>query len=135
MAEKAEIADETECTHDTFLKHVGERIRSARRRARLTQSDLASAIGVKQPYIVALEAGENLTLKSLARISAVLGIHPMTLLLEGELAVAFDSGLFDRMRDLVSRAAQEGEQLAEILRQLQAIIPALAPDREDRHST
>ena len=37
--------------------------------------------------------------------------------------------------DLVSRAAQEGEQLAEILRQLQGIIQALAPDREDHHST
>ncbi|WP_420608326.1 helix-turn-helix domain-containing protein [Novosphingopyxis sp.] len=133
MAGEDAIADETEGAYDPFLKLVGERIRAARRRAGLKQSDLASSIGAKQPYIVAVEAGENLTLKSLARISAVLGTHPMTLLLEGELATAFDLGLFNHMGDLVRRAAQEGEQLAELLRQLQAIIPGRTPERDSQH--
>ncbi|MBV8915363.1 MAG: helix-turn-helix domain-containing protein [Acetobacteraceae bacterium] len=122
MAEKPGSAEESE-GQDGFLKHVGERIRAARRRAGLKQTDLASAIGAKQPYIVAVEAGENLTLKSLARISAVLGVHPMTLLLEGELAVAFDGGLFDRMGDLLSCATQASDQLADLLRLLHALIP------------
>ena len=134
MAREAAIAEETEDAYDPFLKLVGERIRAARRRAGLKQSDLANAIGAKQPYIVAVEAGENLTLKSLARISAVLGTHPMTLLLEGELAAAFDRGLFDHMGDLVRQAAQEGEQLAELLRQLQTILPGQTPERGSQRS-
>jgi len=129
MKEKPGSAEESE-GQDRFLKHVGERIRAARRRAGLKQTDLASAIGAKQPYIVAVEAGENLTLKSLARIGAVLGVHPMTLLLEGELAVAFDSGLFDRMRDLLCRATQASDQLAGLLRLLHVLIPENAPEPE-----
>ena len=123
-ADEAKIAGETEGDHDQFLKLVGERIRAARRRAGLKQSDLASAIGAKQPYIVAIEAGENLTLKSLARISSVLGVKPMMLLLEGELAVAMDGGLLDRIGDLVQQAAQRSKELAGVLRELQTMVPS-----------
>ncbi len=132
--EEATITGEIEGAHDPFLKLVGERIRAARRRAGLKQSDLASAIGAKQPYIVAVEAGENLTLKSLARISAVLGIQPMMLLVEGELAAAIDGGLFDRIGGLVQQATQQNEEIAGILRQLQELVPSQVGQRNNPES-
>lgn len=121
IADEAAINGGAEGAHDQFLKLVGERIRAARRRAGLKQSDLANAIGAKQPYIVAIEAGENLTLKSLARISAVLQVRPMMLVAEGEFAAAMDSGLFDRISELAQKASQHTEELAGVLRDIQTL--------------
>lgn len=68
---------------DDFLQIVvGLRIRDARKRAKLSQKDLAKAIGSGQSYIYQVEAGTgNLTLKSLSKIAAALDTAPSNLLL------------------------------------------------------
>ena len=55
-------------------KQVGEALRDTRRRASLTQAQLAGKLGVSPPYIANVEAGrENLTLGQLANIAAAVG--------------------------------------------------------------
>ena len=55
-------------------KQVGEALRDARRRAILTQAQLAGKLGVSPPYVANVEAGrENLTLGQMANIAAALG--------------------------------------------------------------
>lgn len=110
---------------DPLLAHVGERIRAARKRARLRQSDLAQAIGTHQSYIVGVEAGEqNITLKTLARVATALGVTPMTLLLEGELALAADTGKLDQFGELLRAAMQETDRVADLLRRAYALVSA-----------
>lgn len=98
MAKASNNSEEPSGEHEPLLEHVGARIRAARRRAKLKQSEVAAAIGSGQSYIVDIEAGKaNLTLKMLARIAAVLGVSPAALLLEGTLASMVDRGVFDEV--------------------------------------
>lgn len=55
-------------------KQVGEALRDTRKRAKLTQVELAGRLGVSPPYVANVEAGrQNLTLGQLANIAAALG--------------------------------------------------------------
>ena len=68
---------------EEFIKAVGERIRQSRTRAGLTQAELATNAGVKQPWMVAVEGGsQNLTLGTLYRIATALNVSPRSLLPE-----------------------------------------------------
>jgi transcriptional regulator with XRE-family HTH domain len=60
---------------------VGQNLRRIRRERGLSQEKFADTLGVHRTYMGGLERGErNLTLKSLERIAAVLGIDPLELL-------------------------------------------------------
>lgn len=60
---------------------VGENLRAYRRERGLSQEAFADLVGVHRTYMGGLERGErNLTLKSLERIAAQIGIEPLQLL-------------------------------------------------------
>lgn len=60
---------------------VGRRLRDHRASSGLSQEEFADVIGVHRTYLGGLERGErNLTLKSLERIAARLGVDPILLL-------------------------------------------------------
>ena len=60
---------------------VGLSVRSYRRKRGLSQEAFADVLGVHRTYLGGIERGEhNLTLKSVERIAAKLGIDPMVLL-------------------------------------------------------
>jgi transcriptional regulator with XRE-family HTH domain len=60
---------------------VGLSLKAHRQRSGLSQEAFATSIGVHRTYVGGLERGEhNLTLNSVERIAARLGIEPMTLL-------------------------------------------------------
>ena len=125
MAKGDKIADEASGAPDPLLVLVGSRIRLIRKRAKLKQSEVAAAIETKQAYMVGVEAGQqNITLKTLARIATALGVAPMTLLLEGELALAADEGKLDQLGELLRRAMQDTDRVAEVLREAYALVSA-----------
>lgn len=125
MAKGDKIADEASDDPDPLLVLVGSRIRLIRKRAKLKQSEVAAAIETKQAYMVGVEAGQqNITLRTLARIAAALGVAPMTLLLEGELALAADEGKLDQLGELLRRAMQDTDRVAEVLREAYALVSA-----------
>ena len=62
---------------------VGRNIRRLRLQRGLSQEDLAAEIGVHRTYMGGVERGErNLTLQSLERLAARLGVTPISLLEE-----------------------------------------------------
>lgn len=64
-------------------QQLGERITDARKRAKLTQADLADRIGVARTTLVAMEKGERKpTNAELVRLSGALGIQLHDLLRE-----------------------------------------------------
>ena len=68
-------------THESLLAIVGTRVREARKRAKLSQTDLAKAIGSGQSYIFQIESGEaNITLRTLVKLSAAVGLSPSDLI-------------------------------------------------------
>lgn len=120
MAKGAKGAGEAAENTDPILSLVGARIRAIRKRAKIKQSVLAEAIGTHPSYIVGVESGaQNMTLKTLARIASALGVPPMTLLLEGELAVSVDEGKLDQfekiLRAVAQHSAKHSEEVAELL--------------------
>ncbi len=60
---------------------VGRNLRAYRTERRLSQEAFALTVGVHRTYMGGLERGErNLTLKSVERIAARLGVDPLDLL-------------------------------------------------------
>lgn len=64
---------------------VGERLRSSRLRAILTQGELATALGVDRSTVAKWESGERaMTVAVLTRVAQVLGVSPAALLEDQE---------------------------------------------------
>lgn len=62
---------------DPLLLALGERVRAHRRRARLTQRQLADLAVMDQPYLAQIETGRrNPSYLVLCRLARVLGLHP-----------------------------------------------------------
>lgn len=59
---------------DAFLRGVGARIAEPRRVRGLTQEALSQMLDVSAKYLQRMEQGENLTLKTLARVASELGV-------------------------------------------------------------
>jgi len=60
---------------DDMVKNVGRRVAELREEAGLTQAQLAERFGFELKYLQRIEGGgENLTIRSLAKISEVLGV-------------------------------------------------------------
>ena len=60
---------------DEFLDGIGERIKLARTKAKLTQKELASLLSTNQSWIYMAEDGQqNLQLGSLRKIAQTLGV-------------------------------------------------------------
>ena len=61
----------------------GNNLRAYRRGRNLSQEDFAHLLGVHRTYMGGVERGErNLTLKSVERIAARLGVDPLSLLVD-----------------------------------------------------
>lgn len=61
---------------------AGANIRAYRLERKVTQEDLAEALGVHRTYMGGVERGErNLTLRSLERLASRMGVDPVTLLI------------------------------------------------------
>lgn len=58
---------------------IGSRVREARKAAKLSQQELASRIGIRQPTLSALESGENLDTKFLPDIEKETGYRALWL--------------------------------------------------------
>lgn len=126
MAKGSNNSGEPSGEYEPLLEHVGARIRAARRRAKLKQSEVAAAIGSGQSYIVDIEAGKaNLTLKMLARVAAALGVSPAALLLEGNLASMADQGVFDKVEADRERFARIADLLRAVMGELTRSADAL----------
>ena len=77
MQEEPESNPDPDASYKALQIFVGLRVREARKRAKLSQRELAKSIGSGQSYIFQIEAGEaNLTLKTLLRIAAAIGLSP-----------------------------------------------------------
>ena len=64
---------------------LGRNLRRYREQHGLSQEDFAHVLGVHRTYMGGIERGErNLTLKSVERLAATIGVEPVELLRSGE---------------------------------------------------
>ena len=68
---------------EDFVLRVSRRIGQVRRAKGLTQDEMAEKLGTATRAFQRIEAGQNLTLYTLARIAGVLGVRPDDLLAAG----------------------------------------------------
>jgi transcriptional regulator with XRE-family HTH domain len=68
---------------EDFVRRVAEQIAEVRRTRGMTQDQFAEALGTATRNIRRIEAGQNLTLYTLARIARVLAVQPRDLLPSG----------------------------------------------------
>ena len=62
---------------------MGANLRLYRRRRNLSQEEFAQKLGVHRTYLGGVERGErNLTLRSVERLAAAIGVKPIDLLTE-----------------------------------------------------
>jgi transcriptional regulator with XRE-family HTH domain len=68
-------------TRESLQSVLGSNLKEIRQRQGLSQEAFADVVGVHRAYMGGVERGErNLTLRSVERIAAALGIDPLTLL-------------------------------------------------------
>ena len=65
--------DKFENDFNTFL--IGEAIKEARKKKKLTQEQLGMMAGVRKAQISKIESGRNLTLSTIARVLHAMGIQ------------------------------------------------------------
>lgn len=65
--------DKFEDEFNTFL--IGEAIREARKKKKLTQEQLGIMVGVKKAQISKIESGRNLTLSTISRVLHAMGLQ------------------------------------------------------------
>lgn len=112
---------------EPLLVQVGSRIRATRQRAKLKQSELAAAIGTKQSYIVGMESGDtNITLRTLARVAAALGVAPVALLMEEGPDAATAASASGQLGKLLSAAMQDTDRVADFLRRAHVLVAGKA---------
>jgi transcriptional regulator with XRE-family HTH domain len=70
---------------EEFVVRVTRRIATLRRELGVTQDELAERLGTATRNIQRMEAGQNLTLHTLARVAAVLEVAPELLVNDGPL--------------------------------------------------
>jgi transcriptional regulator with XRE-family HTH domain len=122
MAKRPNNAGEAS-EQEPLLALVGSRIKAARLRAKLKQSDVATAIGTGQSYIVGVEAGEtNITLRTLARVAVALGVSPMALLVDVEPTAGREEGTVAQLGQLLAAAVQDSDRVTDFLRQAHALV-------------
>ena len=99
-------------------RDLGRRLKTLRKRAALTQEDLAERAGLNPKYISGIERGrENPTLDTLLRLAKELGAQPVELFdfdLEGMTAAGMRKAAAELMRQL------DTESLRRVLRILRA---------------
>ena len=75
MQKKPRDTAEKEGERDEFLDGIGQRIKLARVKAKLTQKEMASLLSTNQSWIFMIEDGQqNIQLSSLRRIAQILNV-------------------------------------------------------------
>ena len=107
MVEKSADPPEKEDNRDDFLDGIGERIKLARVKAKLTQKELATLLKTNQSWIYLAEDGQqNMQLNSLKRIANTLGVSVSELIpgsQESMSNIEVSTEIIDTFRKLVSQ--------------------------------
>jgi len=136
MAKKPEVDDETSTGSQLLQSILAVRVRDARRRAKLKQSDLAALIGSSQSFVFLVEAADaNITLKSLVKIAEALQTNPVHLLVSKETSNLISKSKVEELSALVQLSLQElhatTSNLAKINDCLQQLHKLLTDQKEN----
>lgn len=136
MAKKPEADDETSTGSQLLQSILAVRVRDARRRAKLKQSDLAALIGSSQSFVFLVEAADaNITLKSLVKIAEALQTDPVHLLISKETSNLISRSKVEELSALVQLSLQDlhatTSNLAKINDCLQQLHKLLTDQKEN----
>jgi transcriptional regulator with XRE-family HTH domain len=93
-----------------IAKTVGERLRTYRNRAGMTQEGLAERAGLHHTYIGQLERGEkNATLESIEKVARALGL-PFEVLFEAIIEGNIDNATAKEVYELISIQSEKQQQ-------------------------
>ena len=124
---------------DAFLKELGLRLRQARKRAGLSQSELASRVGRSQSFVYLVEDGQqNSHIGNLKQLADALNVQLRDMLPGspeiGDMEEAL--GLSEKsLTELSIRLAEAGQQVTHALTQLEQrrkLIPTQPCDLGDK---
>ena len=112
MANEPETEGENSASNEAlllvYMSRLAKRVREARRRAKLKQSELGELIGSNQSYIFVIEASKgNVTLKNLVNLAQALHVNPEDLLMPDKTSPTLDAQKVQELSALVHTSIQE----------------------------
>ena len=134
MANEPETEGENSASNEAmllvYMSRLAKRVREARRRAKLKQSELGELIGSNQSYIFVIEASKgNVTLKNLVNLAQALHVNPEDLLMPDKTSPTLDAQKVQELSALVHTSIQEVcsannnvANLNEVLHQVYALL-------------
>lgn len=128
--EEEEASDSNEALTSIYMSRLARRVREARRRAKLKQSDLGTLIGSNQSYIFLVEAAHaNVTFKNFIRIAHALNVNPEDLLKPDQTVPVVNEEKVQELSSLVQSSILEMRstnnniaKIDEILHRIRALL-------------
>jgi transcriptional regulator with XRE-family HTH domain len=118
----------------------GEKLRQARVRANLTQTEVADRVGLHQAYVSKLERGRvNVTFSLLERVCAVVGVEPGALLMPQAMTVGMLDAVVTAVHHTVERILKQHDQgtpltpelISDVLHAVHASVTKVLVERSD----
>jgi transcriptional regulator with XRE-family HTH domain len=125
--------------HPEDRKRIGQRVASARRRAGMTQRELADALGVTTRSIQHYEAGAVIPYKHMRRLELLTRTRPGWILAETDesresVALEHVWEVLERHRQLMIRHLEEMQRHTERLREFRELAELRRNERRDDQS-
>jgi transcriptional regulator with XRE-family HTH domain len=121
----SETGEDASRRRDDVFKSIGGRVRAARLRAGLTQTELATRVEMTQQYILQVERGRiNMTINSLVKLADALRMDARDLLPQtgpAPIGVVLLEQLLEEYRRIVELLSARERQDAELLAAVRTI--------------
>ena len=134
-ARAAEMAHDPKTTGQTLSDlevlqtTVGARVREARLRAKLRQSQLGTLIGSGQSHVFEIEDGRiNVTLKTLVKLANALDVKPIDLLLDSNSKPKLADSVALELSDLLQSTKADLSLLGERLHRAEMLLAGESED-------
>jgi len=129
MAHEPKTAGQTSSDLEVLQSAIGVRVREARERAKLKQSELGVLIGSGQSHVFLIEQGSvNITLKTLLKLADALNVDLVDLLLDSGVKSKLADTVAMELTDLLQSAKADLSLIGERLHRAEML---LAGENED----
>ena len=127
MAKEPEAEEESSDDNDAlllmYISRLAKRVREARIRAKLKQSELGALIGSNQSYIFLVEkAHANLTFRNFVRLAHALKVNPEDLLMPDQILSVIDKEKVQELSVLVQNSISEMKSTTDNAEKVSAIL-------------
>lgn len=136
MAHDPKTTGQTLSDLEVLQSTVGARVREARIRAKLKQSELGALIGSGQSHVFEIEDGRiNVTLKTLVKLANALSVKPVDLLLDSGVKPKLADSVASELANMLQSTKADLSLIGERLHRVEMLLAGESEDTKPASSS